>query len=261
MPDPKMIAKIKALLAKCDPGANATAAEIEAARAKAEELMDKYNIDQLTVDLNGEIFCEVATFPRHTYKGVDLFDYLARPVARFTSCRCWKDWTLKPAKKKKRRTKWDLEGTTSDAAESKFFGLPSDLVFAEWLLEMYVDYAKRWHDITFTTKLMEGEHLYSHWSRDFLIGTCTGISERLREARTTREAAVPAAKGLNALVVQSLVDRQLSEKLPDIWAMLNRKGRGGGSLMVGNAYQAGHSVGRNASTSRPVQGGTKLIGN
>lgn len=238
--DPKLVDRIRALLAKTKPDSGCTPAEMEAALAKALELMDKYQVDQFALDNNGERECETADFSRPVYKRVDLHRYLTIPVARFTNCRNW-----------------------VEDGKSRFFGLPSDLVFAEWLLEALVDFTKRNHDINAAELMLNGDRATAAWSHDFLIGCVTTIGQTLMKLTKDRQREPAVGGGFNSLVIvrRSLVEDQMRARFPDLWrASVGTAGRAYQPRT--NGFRAGAAAGSNATFNRPMSesGRPKLLG-
>jgi len=231
-------ARVRALLAKTTE-AGATEAEAMAAANKARELMDKYQLDLGAIGMEAE-GCTTGYAEANPYKNFHIRWRLAHAVKEFCDCKAWAATSFKPYK-------------------LAFFGLRSDVEFAEWLIASLEDHVRR-----SAAEFMLSNPPLSRYSKkprwqaekDFMWGCLTRISERLKEATNARKAQMQGGTGTSLIVVKgALVDAE--------YAKLGHKLRGGGNEKVhlGNAsaYDAGKAAGDRASFGRPVNGGSGVL--
>jgi hypothetical protein len=220
--------KIRALLAKTvDKGC--TEAEAMMAATKAKELMDKYQIDMSEADIEEEGFVR-GTAEADMGRKFNVQDHLCGSIAKYCEVKVW------------------LTHVSTRKTRVVFFGLRSDVEFANWLLkglEAFVwqkadDYGGLYYD-----------------KRNFAMGCCNRIAERLREEVKAREArnVTMTDTGKSLIVVKGqIVEREFNK----LGLRLGRGSRGsynrGGSP---EARSAGYAAGNGASFGRPMSGGSK----
>lgn len=238
----ELAAKIRALLAKTvDNGC--TEAEAMAAAAKAKQLMDEYQIDLDEAGLEAEGFVR-GTAEGAEARKLNAQDWLANAISSYCEVKSWRTAT----------------GGTYARAKYRyvFFGLKSDVEFANWLLKALEAFCWQRAD-AWAIETGQGDYLSK---RNFVMGCASRISQRLREEAAARKAANQhTATGKSLIVVKgALVDREFAK----LGLRLRTASRSGGYRSGGShdAHAAGRSAGDRASFGRPVSGGSspKLIG-
>jgi hypothetical protein len=229
----ELAAKIRALLAKTvDNGC--TEAEAMAAAVKAKQLMDQYQVGLSDIELEEEGYVR-GTAQCPEARKFNAQDWLASAIEAYTETRSWK--THAGYQKKWRYV---------------FFGLRSDVEFANWLLKSLECFA--WQKAEeYAVRSGNTDYLSK---RNFVMGCCERISERLREettARTRKQTTAAAALGGRALVV---VKYQLVQREYDKLGLKLGKLYSSGFTCGGadGARGAGRSAGDSASFGRPVGG-------
>lgn len=230
--------KLKALLAKAAPGSGATEAEIAAAMAKAEEMMAKYRISKDEIDPEQE-GTEKLTIPDDLLWGVRVRMDLVGTIAKFCHAKGFYNSTV---------------GTVT------FFGMFSDVTFAEWLLETLVAHVKRAVEAYKLDSVLDAKSFVKHDERGVVIGCIQRLNERLREA-TVNANAMAESRGdnKNALVVvrDAIMIRE--------WNKLGIRLYAGSANAKASGSVSGASFGRRAADSasfnRPVGGasGPRLL--
>jgi hypothetical protein len=218
--------KIRALLSKTvDKGC--TEAEAMMAAAKAKELIDRYQIDMSEADIAEEGYVK-GTAESDMGRKFNVQNWLAGSIARYCETKYWMTHNHGGHRRKTRIV---------------FFGLKSDVEFANWLLtglEAFV-----W------TKADEfGGDYYE--KRNFAMGCCNRIAERLREAIKEREArnVTMSQTGKSLVVVKGQLVESEFKKLG-----LRLRNSGGSSYRSGGSASsraAGYAAGNGASFGRPV---------
>lgn len=232
----KLLGKVRALMAKTVEN-GCTEEEHLAALAKAQAMIDAYVITDAELSLTKEEKAVFRREPKGTPDPHSIKRQLAVGVAKFASCKVWRD---------------NREG----AGALVFCGLRSDAQFATWLLDhlaLYVQKALAEH--------LMGDLAYGGDRRlvinGFVIGCCSRISGRLNELVTGSQAA--AVGNSRALVV--VKDAAITAKMAEAGVNL-RKSRSSSRQYDAGAYAAGRAAGDRASFGRPVSGnqGTLRIG-
>lgn len=229
----EIAARIKALLAKTvDKGC--TEEEAMAAAAKAKQLMDKYQIDLSEADLEAEGFVK-GVAERAERRRFNVQNWIARAIAEYCDCKYWSTAKLEVDAK---------TGKVRRTSPIVFFGLRSDVEFANWLL-------KALEAFTWAQADRFGGNYYER--RNFAMGCSQRISERLiEEAERRKQGDVTMATGTSLVVVKDkLVAREFDKlglKLRKTYSSYTH----GGSR---NANAAGRAAGDRATFGRPVNGG------
>ena len=229
----KLLDKIRALLAKTT-GAGCTEQEAFSALAKAQELMDAY--DLRASDLKEPE--EAITI--NTQQKMDRYQIrptIAYGIATFLDIRAWKD---KP------------KGKKSTVA---FAGPEGDVIFAYWLLDTLVNFC----EVGATEYLLTNPDVETFGYiniESFSFGCAARIRERLKELASHRLPQVQS----NALVVsrQGLI----SKALQDAGIHLHG-GRPDNRGIAADSFNAGRARGDSATFNRPVHGqgpGPLMIG-
>jgi hypothetical protein len=226
----EIAARIRALFAKTTER-GCTEAEAMSAATKAYELIEKHQLKQSEIELEAEGFvkgmaegCEARRF--------NVQDCLAWDVEDFCGVKCWKAWD---------KPRWRYV----------FFGLRSDVEFANWLLKALERFVWQQAD---AYALSSGETSYVA-RRSFCRECCRRIGERLQlEISLRRIRPVVMSDGRSLVVVKSsLVDREF-EKLG-----IRLSTGSCSSFSLGGsdtAAAAGRAAGNRAGFGRPVNGGS-----
>jgi hypothetical protein len=194
------------------------------AAAKAKELIDRYQIDMSEADIAEEGYVK-GTAESDMGRKFNVQNWLCAAIAAFSETKHW--------------------GTHSFGRKRRivFFGLKSDVEFANWLLvglEAFV-----WQ------KADEfGGDYYE--KRNFAMGCCNRINERLREETAKRKAAnvTMSQTGKSLMVVKGQLVESEFKKLG-----LRLRNSGGSSYRSGGSASsraAGYAAGNGASFGRPV---------
>lgn len=232
-----LAARIRAILAKTVEN-GATEAEAMSAVAGAQRLMEKYHIDHGALGIEEE-GTERRDIKRGRGPRQDVRDRLAPAIAKFCDCVGWQN--------------------TSRAVNSNiFFGLPSDVDFAVWLLDSLTNFVEAQCGGFALDKLFNEDRPISEAERNgFMIACARRIVERLKELTAARQPTA-AATG-NALIVlkNQIVQREFNKL-----GIHLRNGSFASRNTDGAAMAAGRAAGDRASFGRPVQGPRPLmIGN
>jgi hypothetical protein len=234
----KIANKVRALLAKTtDKGC--TEAEAMAAAIKAKALMDEYQINLSEFDLESEGFIRGKAEKAQPYR-FNVQDYLAGAIGAFTDCKVWCTFAASGLRRSDKR--------------QVFFGLKSDVEFANWLLvalECFV-----WQN----ANEFETEHRIKfgptaggyYLKRDFARGCVARINERLREAVKSRTPAVMGDGRALVVVKHALVEREFNKLGMTLGKASARTFNRGNAPP--DAYSAGRAAGDRASFGRPVAG-------
>jgi hypothetical protein len=217
--------KIRALLSKTvDKGC--TEAEALMAAAKAKELIDHYQIDMSEADIAEEGYVK-GKAESDMGRKFNVQNWLASSISRYCETKFW----------------LSREGYGRGKTRIVFFGLKSDVEFANWLLtglEAFV-----W------TKADEfGGDYYE--KRNFAMGCCNRIAERLREeiAKRAAQNVTMSQTGRSLMVVKGQLVESEFKKLG-----LRLRSSGGSSYRSGGSASsraAGYAAGNGASFGRPV---------
>jgi hypothetical protein len=234
----EVAARIRALLAKTvDKGC--TEQEAMAAAAKAKELMDKYQLDLSEAELEEEGFVR-STADRAERRRFNVQEWIAGAVAAYTDTKCWRTISEIGYRSKYRYV---------------FFGLKSDVEFANWLLKALEAFTWQKAD---EYGIASGNSDY-HSKRDFAMACANRISARLRaeaEARKTKNTA-RASTGKSLVVVKhQLIEHEFNK--------LGLRLRGGSSRSysgygVEGSSAAGRAAGDHATFGRPMNGGRGTV--
>lgn len=248
-PKETLIRRIKALLSKTVEN-GATEAEAMSAVAKAQEIMQAYGLDREAVE--AEAFVKEKYASKKATRAYDWSSSLAHGISAFTGTFAW----------------------VEDAA-IVYAGKESDTMFAYWLTDALdafvtraalgyiaeaggvrtgakrVASARAQNDLfagtAVTQRSRESEYDRSQRIRDFCLGVCSRISERLKELTTDASR----------------------QRQRDAKARLEREGmhfsrRGGGRRNISDraAFQAGHAAGNGAAFNQPINrgAGVRMIG-
>lgn len=251
-----IMARVKALLAKTQ-AAGCSEEEADAAVTKARELIAKYQIDMTEKELVAEGFAEIVMHWKSRAR-YDIEVSLCVRVAEYTGTHVCR-----------------IPGLTKTRQGLQYFGLESDVQFAEWLLIALADFVERngreyrskraeqlsaAYDSPVATVTRVCKSQLADAEKSFAMGCYGRINKRLKEA-TTQTVQVKAATG-TALV--------LLDKHALVRAEMQRRGRhiakyrnGGGNRIIrsASAYQEGQAVGDRANFSKPIgQSTTRAIG-
>jgi hypothetical protein len=235
--DKKAIAlKIRALLAKtADRGCSE--AEAIAAAAKAKELLDKYQIDLSEHELEEEGFVK-GKAEKAQARRFNVQETLAHWIAKFCEVKVWHTFDSAGYRRKEKRI--------------VFFGLRSDVEFANWLtvaLEAFV-----WHNADeYETKLKyeHGPTVGGYYlKRDFAMGACARINQRLRAEVEARKPQTMSDGRALMVVKNQLVEREFNKLGMSLGSASPRSYKHGDAPP--DAYAAGRAAGDRASFGRPV---------
>lgn len=239
----ELAAKIRALLAKTvDNGC--TEAEAMSAASKAKQLMDEYQIDLDEAGLEAEGFVR-GTAEGAEKRKLNAQDWLANAISEYCEVKSWRT---------------AVGGFYSGRAKYRyvFFGLRSDVEFANWLLKALEAFCWQRAD-DYAVQTGEGDYLSK---RNFVMGCASRISQRLREQVAARKVQNQhTATGKSLVIVKSAMVKREFDKLGLRLRTASRSGgyRSGGSA---GAHAAGRAAGDRASFGRPVNGGSapKMLG-
>jgi hypothetical protein len=229
--------KVRALLATD----GCTEAEAMARVEKARELMDRYNIERGSLEMEQD-----GTEARAYARGKDkkdwnrtiITDTLLKPIADFCDVQHWRSRSTNTV---------------------NFFGLRSDTDFAMWLLESLRAFVETQTALYYMTALFESEtgKISQQEEYDFVMGACIRIKERLNEMVGERKAS-STGRALIPLKNQ-IVTREWADYVRRTGLSLGKYNVGGHTQS--SAFHAGRAAGDKATFARPVsRGGVKLIG-
>lgn len=228
--------KVRALLAKTvDNGC--TEAEAMAAAIKAKALIDEYQINLSELELAEEGFVKGKAEAAWTRR-FNVQDYLMVQVASFCEVKTWRQY--------------DNYGFRAKGPRVIFFGLKSDVEFANWLLVALESFIWTQADaFELGERMRLGPSVGGYYmKRNFARGAVFRIKERLREAVAARKPQAMGDGRSLVIVKQALVTREF-DKLG-----LKFSNSSGGELNRGDApadaYSAGKAAGDKASFGRPV---------
>jgi Protein of unknown function (DUF2786) len=224
----EIAAKVRALLAKTvDKGC--TEQEALAAAAKAKELMDRYQVDLTETELEGDGFVKGATeFPER--RKLNVQDLIGWDIADYCEVKAWKTGGEPPYLDERRRWRF------------VYFGLRSDVEFANWLLKGLEAFIWQKAD----------EFGGSYFDkRNFAFGCAERITERLRaEIKARQEKPVRMASGRDLVVVKhAIVQREFDKLGLNLRSCSSKSYCSGGSE---DARSAGYQTGDGALFGRPV---------
>lgn len=229
-----LLGKIRGLLTKTTAN-GCTEAEAMAALDKARAMMDAYEVTEADLRLTKEeaAIIKNATSPNDKH---GIRRSLSYRVAAFCDCEVW----LNSSNKTARRRRFDA---------LVFCGLPSDVEFADWLLDHLHQF-------------VQGE-LVNHLVGDvstpkqrrmkingFVQGCTQRINWRLRELMD-RSKKIATSNSTALVVIKS---HAVAEKLTSAGIKI-RISRICGRQFDDGSYAAGHAAGDRASFGRPVGGG------
>jgi Protein of unknown function (DUF2786) len=220
----EIAAKVRALLAKTvDTGC--TEQEALAAAAKAKELMDRYQVDLSETELEDEGFVRgTAESPEQRKFNVQSW-MIGGAIADYCEVKCWRQ-----------------QADYRQKYRYVFFGLRSDVEFANWLLKGLEAFIWQKAD----------EFGGSYFDkRNFAMGCAERIAERLwAEVKARKQKPVTMSSGRDLVVVKHAIVQREFDKLRMKLTTVYRSGPCcGGSE---DARSAGYQAGDGASFGRPV---------
>jgi Protein of unknown function (DUF2786) len=225
----EIAAKVRALLAKTvDKGC--TEQEAVAAAAKAKELMDRYQVDLSEAELEEDGFARSRAEGPKSRK-LDVQDLIGWDIADYCEVKSWKQCS-------DYRGRWRFV----------FFGLRSDVKFANWLLKGLEAFIWQKAD----------EYGGSYFEkRNFAMGCAERITERLRaEVEARKQKHVTMSSGRDLVVVkQAIVQREFDKLGMRFRSASCSSYYNGGS---DEARSAGYQAGDRASFGRPVGAARRL---
>jgi Protein of unknown function (DUF2786) len=224
----KMLERVRAILAKTISN-GCTEGEAMAALAKAQELMDAYDISEAELGLTEEIESVLV----HENKCADPYKIkagLAYSIACFTRRRGWRGG--------------------SEYAYG-FAGLESDVAFATWLLDTLATFALRELKAYQARRKANGLCNPRIVSVSFVRGCAERIGERLRELTpsapiTTTGKAMTVSR--NALIAEAMKKAGIVLRNSRSYVRLD-----------GASYGAGQAAGNAARFDRPVSAGSGAL--
>jgi hypothetical protein len=223
----EIAAKVRALLAKTVT-AGCTEQEVVAAAAKAKELIDRYQVDLSETELEDEGFVKGATeFPEQ--RKLNVQDLIGWDIADYCEVKSWKTRGEPPYLERRR---WRFV----------FFGLRSDVEFANWLLKGLEAFIWQKADE------FGGPYLDK---RNFAMGCAERICERLRaEVKARKQKPVMMSSGRDLVVVKhAIVQREFDKLDLHLHNCSPKSYCAGGS---DDARSAGYQAGAGASFGRPI---------
>ena len=219
----EIAAKVRALLAKTvDKGC--TEQEAVAAAAKANELMDRYQVDLSETELEEEGLARGRAEGPERRK-LNVQDLIGWGIADYCEVKAWKTHSGD-------YKRWRFV----------FFGLRSDVEFANWLLKGLEAFVWQKAD----------EYGGSYFDkRNFAMGCADRITERLRaEVKARKQKPVTMSSGRDLVVVkQAIVQREFDKLGMRFRSCSSKSYCSGGS---DDARSAGYQAGDGASFGRPV---------
>ena len=226
----EIAAKVRALLAKTvDKGC--TEQEAVAAAAKANELMDRYQVDLSETELEEEGLARGRAEGPESRK-LNVQDLIGWGIADYCEVKAWKTHSGD-------YKRWRFV----------FFGLRSDVEFANWLLKGLEAFVWQKAD----------EYGGSYFDkRNFAMGCADRITERLRaEVKARKQKPVTMSSGRDLVVVKQAIVQREFDKL----GMRFRSCRSSSYCSGGSheARSAGYQAGDGASFGRPVGGSTQRL--
>lgn len=228
-----LLDKIRALLAKTIEN-GCTEAEALAALAKAQAMMDAYDVTEADLALTKEEKAILRKEPAGMRDPHDVKSYLASAVAEFASCKVWRQ----------------REGGLV------FCGLPSDTHMATWLLDMLAGFVLREltnHLCHTIVPPRERRPVIN----GFVSGCTRRINERLRELRAASQTQA-SGHGRALIVVKTDL---IKATMRAHGITLRSRSRSARQYDAGS-YAAGMTAGDRATFGRPVShsSGPRLIG-
>ncbi len=228
-----LLDKIRALLSKTVSN-GCTEHEALAALDKARAMMDAYEVSEEELKLAKEeaaILKEDNDRDPHNIKW-----YLSTGIAAFCDVKVWR--------------RGGARGTLI------FCGLPSDVAFADWLMQSLVGFVQS----ELANHLMgcvapKGERRFI--INGFVAGCTTRISHRMRELARQSKAAPATSSNSQALVV--VKSNAIAEKVSALGLHFSKARRRSQRRMDGAAFGAGRAAGDRASFGRPVGAGAAAL--
>jgi hypothetical protein len=223
----EIAAKIRALLAKTV-DAGCTEQEAVAAAAKAKELMDRYQVDLSETELEDDGLAKGTTeFPER--RKLNVQDLIGWEIADYCEVKAWKSRGEPPYFERRR---WRFV----------YFGLRSDVEFANWLLKGLEAFIWQKAD----------EFGGSYFDkRNFAMGCAERITERLRaEIKARKQKPKTMSSGRDLVVVKhEIVQREFNKLGLRLGTCSPKSYCSGGS---DDAHSDGYQAGDGASFGRPV---------
>lgn len=226
--------KIRALLAKTVE-AGATEAEAMMAMTKAHELLAKYQLQLSDLDLREE----GTTLKTFDYN--EVAESLYAKVGKYCECKGWRGSTLKQVPVGKRgKTKWQ------NVYEINFLGVKSDAIFAEWLLAALISFVENQQ----ADYYLDHDHVSTAMSRDFVVGCCARINERLAAEIQKRDfdRKFSASTGRDLVPLKNAMITEELNRLGLRFTSYSNTRR----YANDSAYAAGKAAGDNVGFNRPV---------
>lgn len=234
-------ARIRALFSKTIAN-GATEAEAASACAKAKELLDRYQLDLSALELEQEGTEQRTTGEELRKRGsYTIRDRICWSIAEFCEVKSW------------------LTGKKNTPV---FFGLASDVDFAEWLLDTLEAFIKKEADRykldNMINNIMDGGDFSVPPLLDmngFRAGCIDRINERLKFEAAKRRDLHRGTDSTNALIIakSAIVNRDFNKL-----GLRFGTARMSGNYSRGSGYSAGYSAGERASFGRPVSNSRPL---
>jgi hypothetical protein len=232
--------KISALLAKTV-ASGCTEAEALNAAMLAAQLQAEYQINLTEAELLAEGFFQTE-IPWVSNKIEFISDRLAVPVANFTSTCVW---VIRPTPQDRKQFKINK----SVFYKTVFCGLHTDTLFAKWLLEFLCEFVE--NQGRFHAALDGTAHGFSSIYKNFVMGACTRLNERLQNIK--QESTVQSADR-TALIV--LDKRLIVNDYVDQLNLNFTKGAEFENRVTDEAaFEAGREAAERAGLNRPVNSG------
>ena len=239
----EIAAKIRALFSKTIEN-GCSEAEAAASAAKAKELLDVYQLEMSELELEEEGTTQFTTREEALKRGeYPVREKLCWEISKFCEVKAW---------------------VTGKKNTVVFFGLASDVDFADWLLDTLEQFIKneadRYKLDSMIGQIMDGTDDFTVPPKMDLNGFRAGCISRIKERlqfETAKRRDQHHGDSTNALIVvkDQLVKREFS-KLGLSFGRAKMRG----NYSSGAGYSAGRAAGDRASFGRPVSGGTLRIG-
>lgn len=226
----KISSRIKALLSKTVES-GATEEEAFSAMTKAHELLEKYQMTLDGVELASDGF-QKAAMPHKTNKYDIIGRNLCLYISRYTETRTW------------------INTRDNEKPEVVFFGLRSDVEFAQWIYINLCNFIQRESLNHLATRRSAGDNVGNGLlcQISFITGATHRINQRLSEEIEARKPK-QASNGTSLMVVKNqLVEAELGKLGLNL-----RKGKATTRRLDGNV-EAGKAAGDRANWKRPVGG-------
>ena len=230
----KLIEKIRALLAKTT-GNGCTESEALTALAKAQAMMDAYEVTEDEIEATKRETASVHEAPHHDPHRIRR--WLLHPISRFCGVEAWH------------------KGPNARARTTiGFCGLAPDVDFANWLLDSLGDFVRRELAKFLLRRRFVDRGQKRRAINGFVIGCLGKISERLLSLSSNVSPA--STRGALVVVKNELIAAALKAAGIDIKETTQRRVHASE-----DAVAAGGAAGERASFSRPIDanGSTPLL--